>query len=503
MSEWNMAEPQRQSPVGLVIYILRNFRAFVALFIAGITIGAGSPYFWLFIGVGIIPVTVILVFIAYYQYRNFTFQVTEDELIIHKGVIFKDRTVISVERIQSIQITDNIVQRILGLVSLKVDTAGSKGNELEIPALERKRADLLKTLLYEKKEAVRGEVPEIITETGGESAPESSIPSEPSRVLVHLSLFDLIKVGLTENHLKTGMIALAFVFGTWSQYQDFIEKYFSDYFDEYATEIAKGGMAFLLGFLLLYAIFSVLLSLGRTILRFYDLKATLHHNAVEIHTGLLKRNQDRVPIRKIQFVQWETNPLRRIAGYESAKIKPSNSVGETTKQQNIEIPALKPRESAILAEGIFPDYVEPEFGFKADAVAYARFNFIFSSFLVLPVTAVGFYFFEAIGLLALVAFIPFLFFGYQFGRRVRISFNRSFMVIRKGWIFPVRIVLPSHKLQSISFQQNVFLKKRGLCHLQFYTAAGSRTVRYLKEKEALELYNYLVFAVESSEESWM
>lgn len=503
MSELNVSEPQRQSPVGLVIYILRNFRAFVAIFIAGVTIGAGSPYFWLILGVGIIPVTVILVLFAYYQYRNFTFQVIDNELIIHKGVLFKNRTVISVERIQSIQITDNIVQRILGLVSLKVDTAGSKGNELEIPALERKRADLLKTLLYEKKEAASGEAPEIITETTDESMQEPPKPSEPSRVLVHLSLFDLIKVGLTENHLKTGMIALAFVFGTWSQYQDFIEKYFSDYFDEYADEIAKGGMAFLLGFLILYAIFSVLLSLGRTILRFYDLKATLHQNAVEIHTGLLKRNQDRVPIRKIQFVQWETNPLRRLAGYESAKIKPSNSVGETTKQQSIEIPALKWRESAMLAAGIFPHYSEPQFGFKADAMAYARFNFIFSSFLILPFTAVGIYFFEAIGLLALIAYIPFLFFGYQFGRRVRISFNRHYMVMRKGWVFPARIVLPCHKLQSISFQQNIFLKKRGLCHLQFFTAAGSRSVRYLNEREALELYNYLLFSVESSEVSWM
>ena len=500
MSEWNLTTPQRQNPVGVIVYILRNLRGMVALFIAILSIGAANPKFWFYGGLAIVPIGILITLMAYVQYRNFTFQVTGDELIIRKGVIFKNRVVIAVDRIQSIQITDNIVQRVLGLVSLKVDTAGSKGNELEIPALERDKANLLKDLLYEKKEKA---ISEAISETDEEKQPIPETEEVPPRVLVHLGIVDLLKVGLTENHLKTGLLALAFVFGTFSQYQDYIDRYFSEYYDEYALEIANASITLMLIFLFLFSLFSILLSLGRTILRFYDLKATLQYNAVEINTGLLKRNQDRIPIRKIQFIEWVSNPLRRAVGFESAKIKPSNSVGEVTNKQSIEIPALKFEASGLLAEGVFPGYSAPSFGFQANAAAYARINGIAAGFFILPAIAVLYFYFGNIAFLLFLAFFPIVFFSYQSGKRVRVLFDNKFLVLRRGWVFPVRIVMPCHKLQVISFQQNIFLKRRSLCHLTFFTAAGSRSVRYLKEKEAFELYNYLMYVVETSEEPWM
>ncbi len=498
MSDWNLAEPQRQSPIGVIVYILRNLRAMAAIFIFSIfSFGFGNPKFWIYGGLSIIPIGVLITLIAYLQYRNFTFHVAGDELIIHEGVIFKNRVVIAVDRIQAIQITEHIVQRVFGLVSLKVDTAGSKGNELEIPALERVKANFLKDLLNEKKEAV---ITEAIAEAGQEQEP---VVEPGGRVLVHLGIWDLIKVGLTENHLKTGLVALGFVFGTFNQYQDFIERYFSEYFDDYAMTIANAGFALVLMFLFSFSVFSILLSLVRTVLRFFDLKATLKYNAVEINTGLLKRNQDRIPIRKIQFIEWFGNPLRRAVGYESAKIKPSNSVGEVSKKQSIEIPALKFAASAILAEGVFSGFSTPSFGFKANAAAYARISAIVASFFILPGTAVLYFYFGNIAFFVSLVYLPILFFSYQAGRRVRVLFDNKFLVLRRGWVFPVRIVMPCHKLQVVSFQQNIFLKRRGLCHLTFFTAAGSRSVRYLAEKEAFELYNYLVYVVERSEERWM
>jgi putative membrane protein len=383
-------------------------------------------------------------------------------------------------------------------VSLKVDTAGSKGNELEIPAMERAFADELKALLNERKEAVTS------VDTDAQERSEPQIESaEEQEVLVHLSLIDLIKVGLTENHLKTGFLALAFVFGTWSQYQEYAERYLSKYIDEYADEVANAGITLIAMFLVAYAIISVLISLARTILRFFDLKVDLKRSAIEISTGLFKRNQDRIPIKKIQFVEWETNPLRKLIGFESARIHPSNSAGEMSKKQRIEIPALKFDQSQLLASRVFQGFSDPEYAVSANTSAYVRFSAIVASFFILPLTATGMAFLDLSALLLLLFYVPILLLAYQFGRRVKIGINSTYLAIKKGWIFPLRIVLPAYKMQSVAFQQNVFLKRRKLAHLKFYTAAGSRSVRYLSEEDAFNLYNYLLYKVESHTGDWM
>ncbi|NEN22214.1 PH domain-containing protein [Cryomorpha ignava] len=508
--EFDLLTPQRQSLLGVVVYLLRNFRAMLTILITFVAIAASKPAFWLIAGIAIIPIAIILAVLAYYQYRNFTFHVSDNELIIHKGVFFKERTVIGVDRIQSIQVTENLVQRVLGLVALKVDTAGSKGNELEIPALEVKHANALKELLYTRKKALAqnanlsadGVLSDEL-EPGSTKTHEIADEDETEKKLVHLSLWDLIVVGLTENHLRTGFIAIAFVFGTLSQYKDVYESYLEESVDEYALQAANAGLMFVLIMVVVFVVLSLVISIVRTFLRFYDLKAVLKLQAVEIRTGLLKRETFRVPIRKIQFVQWESNPLRRAVGFESAKIKPSNSVGETAQKQSIEIPALKKEQTEMLAQGIFPGFHQPESVLKGDKWAYSRIAAMMSTILILPLVAA---LFISLGYYALVflAFIPFVgALGYYFGKTVRIFYDRDYILIKKGWFFMERIVLPSYKLQSIALKQNVFLKRRNLCHLQFYTAAGARSVRYLNIDEAQAIYNYLIFCVESSPEPWM
>jgi len=511
MPEWDLSQPTRQNILGVVIYILRNFRVMVSLFITLLIVGAAKPQIWIIIGISVIPVGVILALFAYWQYRNFTFHIDGDDLIIHKGVIFKDRTVISADRIQSIKIVENIVQRILGLVALKVDTAGSSASELEIPALERKAAMELKDLLYRKKEeAEGGSIPseridgsETATDAEARST-EPKVKREPveKRVLVKLNIFDLVLVGLTENHLKTGLVALAVVFGYFSQLMEYFQNYLEAYVDEYANAVANASITFALTGLALYAVISVVISMVRTFLRFYGLTAQLEPEAIEIETGLLKRSYDRVPVRKVQFVEWETNPLRKLAGFESARIHPTNPIGAANKQK-VEIPALRPVQSAQLADGIYPGYDAPTEGFKANAAAYARISAIVLSFGLLPLTAVAFYEFGYFALGLLSIYLPIVFFSWQYGLRVRIYFDRRFLLVQKGWIFPSRTVLPLHKLQSVAVSSNVFLKRRGLCHLNLYTAAGSRTVRYLSINEAVEISDYLLWCVERSEEDWM
>ena len=494
-TEWDLKEPQRQSLLGVVVYILRNVRAMTAILFSFLAFGAASPKAWLVFTAVIIPLGIFLFVLAYYQFRNFTFHVEDDKLIIHKRVFVKDKLVVDAERIQSIHITQNFIQRLIGLVSLKVDTAGSKGNELEIPALERVRANQLKELLYEKRSESLGE------EDLAKVDDHTSVQTD--KTLVSLSIKDLIVVGLTENHLRTALIALAFVFGTFSQYQEYLVSYFEDPLENYAQQAVNAGLTAMAIFIVVYAIISVLISLGRTILRFFNLKAVLNNDAVEISTGLIKRNEYRIPINKIQFIQWESNPLRKAVGFESARIKPSNSIGEVSKQQRIEIPALRIKQSALLAEGVFQNYHEPNTEVKANAWGYFRFIAILSTIISLPIcgllfTKFGFYSLFFLGLVPFIAW-----WGYLYGKTVSLVYDDDFIIIRKGLIFKKRIVLPTFKIQSIRKESNIFLSRRNLGHIELYTAAGNRGILYIDQDQIDRFYDQTLFAVETSNLSWM
>ncbi|MEP3042750.1 PH domain-containing protein, partial [Nonlabens ulvanivorans] len=148
------------------------------------------------------------------QYWFFKFHVENDELIIQKGWIFKKRKAIPVERIQSINIAQNIAQRVLGLVAVEIDTAGSKAKELEIPALDRHFAEQLKTLLGREKQKKAVEASPI---TYVETSDTEDIPSvkNDSKIILQLSFIDLLKVGITQNHLRSGGLAIGVVVGFW------------------------------------------------------------------------------------------------------------------------------------------------------------------------------------------------------------------------------------------------------------------------------------------------
>ncbi|MFT4772078.1 MAG: putative membrane protein [Cryomorphaceae bacterium] len=504
--DWDIHEPTRQSYLGVIVYLLRNLRGLATVFISLIAVAAAAPIFWTIAGIAVVPLFVVFSLFAYWQYRNFTFHIEGDNLIIHQGVLVKDRKSVPIDRIQSIQVTKNVIQRLLGLVALKVDTAGSRGNELEIPALEKDRADALRDLLYEKKEALlvtnSYETDEEL-DLGKADTPKTKTRDEEERVLVKLGLFDLLKVGLTENHLKTGLIAFAFVFGYASQYQELLQEYLEGYVDTYASQVADAGIALVIILLVLYAVISVIISLVRTLLRFFDLKAVLKSEAVEISTGLLQRNEYRIPKNKIQYIQWETNPLRKLAGYESATIKPSNSVGEVANKQAIEIPALRITESNYLATGVFPGARKPEKFIEADPWAYTRLYAIIGTIIFAPLAGILYWQYSYPGIATLLLVGIFAAYGYRYGTTVRVHFDDNYVYILSGWLFPKRVILPSFKAQSLQLSQNIILRKRKLAHLTFFTAAGSKTVRFLKEKDALEVYNSLLYSVEKYEGSWM
>jgi membrane protein YdbS with pleckstrin-like domain len=78
------------------------------------------------------------------QYRFWRWQVEPDRVLIEKGVVWRSRSLIPRVRVQHVDTHTSPLQRWLGLSSLVIYTAGTRGADAEIPGLAAEEAERLR-----------------------------------------------------------------------------------------------------------------------------------------------------------------------------------------------------------------------------------------------------------------------------------------------------------------------------------------------------------------------
>ncbi len=86
------------------------------------------------------------------RYRFWRWQVEADRVLIVKGVLWRSRSLIPRVRIQHVDTRSSPLQRWLGLSSLVIYTAGTRGADAEIPGLAAADAELLREELARLEE---------------------------------------------------------------------------------------------------------------------------------------------------------------------------------------------------------------------------------------------------------------------------------------------------------------------------------------------------------------
>lgn len=125
----------------------------VAITAAGLVIGLNrSPLPALAFGVLVFFIGVVHLI---YRYRVWQFEVRDEELYIRRGVITQVRTLVPYVRVQHVDSRRGPMDRALGLASVVVYTAGSRGADVTIPGLTPTRAselqERLRTLAIESE----------------------------------------------------------------------------------------------------------------------------------------------------------------------------------------------------------------------------------------------------------------------------------------------------------------------------------------------------------------
>ncbi|NQU85719.1 MAG: PH domain-containing protein [Mariniphaga sp.] len=496
MNKIDLSKPTRQAIKGLAIIFLQSIRQAIRMFwalIAVVVLQKNILDNKNLISIVLLIILALLIIHTILYYLNFYFYVTEDEFILKKGYLKKKTLSIPLDRIQSVNTKQNLIQQLLNVLTLEIDTAGTVSKELKIHALEKPYADALHNYLSNAKS----------TSTSNENSEISEASEVDEKLVLSLNPIDLLKIGISQNHIRTGLIIIAFGSQIFNQIQDLFEEKAEEYSSELVNFLSESSLALFIFLIIFFLIISVLFSLFRTVFKYFDFKLLKSKKAFRVKAGLVNKRNVLMPYNKIQELNWETGPVKQLFGIYNLVFKQAVSGQNNKAQQLVDAPGCFNNHLEMLKDDLFGEEKLNNSPKVFTNKYYFRRLWLFIGWLPTLLSA-PFLYNEWVYWLAVALWLgATAWYSVLILRKRYFRINNQQIRISKGAIEHKWKQMELFKIQSVEFRQTIFQKRRSLASLQLTNASGSMTIPYINESIAKQIYDYLLYHTEISEKSWM
>lgn len=493
MSNFDLTSPTRQAVRGFVVIFafeaLKLFRAFWPMLIILVANRNKIPSgFTIPMVVGLILAILLLHTILYF--RNFYFYVDNNQFILKKGYLRKKVLSVPLDRIQSVNTKQNLLQQILNVHSLEIDSAGSVGKELKIYSLSNSYARELTQYLqfYKNTHSTAEQISEEVHNN--------------SKIVLKLNISDLFRVGISQNHLRTGIIIIAFGSQIFGQIKDLFEEKANDYSNSVESFLNSSGIIVFVVLAILFLALSVSSTLALTVIKYYDFTMIKDRLSYRITAGLFNKRNILLPFSKVQQLNWETGPIKKLFGIFKVSFK--QAVSKQTKEKQVaDAPGCFEEHITNIRQEIFGENLPDSF---EKIYSHKRYFYLlwFWGGWVPAVAPSVLYFYRPIWIIAGAAWLILSAVYYWLTVRKRyFQFNKLHLLVGKGSINTVWQQSESFKTQTVDFKQSFLQKRRGLATLRVNNASGYINIPYISEALAYQLFNYLLYHVENSNKKWM
>ena len=493
-----LSEPRRQSSVAIFLILLKSFRVILGqawfIFIPLIFNPTKSKdsYFALAI-IGITAASAIRSIISYFK---FYYYVKDDELIIEKGIFQKTKLNVPFDRIQTINFKENILHQFFNVVSLEIDTAGSKGNEFSITALKKDKAIAIREFLLAQK---KSSTPTPFSEEEVEE--EIEIPEEE---LLHLSPLDLVKIGVSQNHLRTAAIVFAFMFTSMDYIESITGWKLENGIDNLLGSSSNTLLMGLITIVPIFIIIAFLISLVRTVIRYYNLRFIKTSMGFKVISGLFTRNEQSASMQKIQLIRWTTNPIKKVFSLFDISLRQAASTA-IARKQSIYVPGCFEEQLLAVRAAYFPE--ESQLSFEEHVihplVIYRRvlyFGFLPAGIFLLNGYSEG----EMVNYYwAIIWVVIVLLLSWVYQRNFKYFVSDEGIRVSTSIVGKTETLLKWFKIQGVEIQQGIYQRRKNLCNLVFHTAAGTVKIPYIELEKARKIEDFVLYKIENSEEPWM
>ena len=452
-----MSSEEHLHPVAMLIGAIKTIRRWVsALVFPGIAFLVSQGFsLWtmtLFL-FGIIVVAALAALWGFLSWRATTYEVTGSTFRLRQGVFQKNERTIPLEHVQSVDTVQGIIQRVFGVVEVRIETAGGGASEPDasLSALDRGAAETLRR------------------EIEGSHRERSDEDAGPT-VLRRLSRRELLIAGATSGQIGVALSLLA----VGSQ---FLDEFFSEDFVRRLVEtFAPNWLMVVLIVVPAGALLAWLLAIAGTVLAYAGFTLSREGDFLYIKRGLVERREATIPLARIQAVRISEGVLRQPFGLAALRVE-SAGYGEDAGISTTLFPLLPRDEVAELLTVAAPEFaVDPTLK-PLPHRALRRYivrSIVPALFVAAAAAVLSFAVFgSALGLLALLLVPPAAAYGWLRYRAAGWAFEEDRLVVSYRSLGRKTAVAPRRRLQSRGVVRSPFQRRLRLATFLAEVASGS------------------------------
>ncbi|MEA4925362.1 MAG: PH domain-containing protein [Syntrophomonadaceae bacterium] len=465
-----MYKPQRVHPLAIIYFAVRKIYSLGQALLPLLIIALAQPEIrkWLLVGIPLLLAFFVIYGILYWL--RYVFYISGSELRLEYGVLIRKQRYIPFERIQTVQISAGVVQRLLGLVKVQVETAGGGDKaEFVLAALPRDRAEKLQQILQEGRKQL------------------GKTEDQAEGVEYKLSPRSLLLLASTSNGIGVVISAMLVVI---SQLNDFFAQL--DIWSKvgtYAEHLAAARISLIILAVLLLFLLAWLLSLLGTIIQFGGFQLRRKEGSINISRGLFEKQQITIPIKRIQAIKVVEGLLRQPLGMVSVQVVSISNTG-TKGEGNVLFPLLPKAELTALLEQVVPEFAMP---LKLQRLpARARRRYLLVNIVPTLIIAVVCAIYLPWGYAAFVLPLLGAWLGLSQYNNAGYRVTDDKLLLRSRILGRVTMIIPRRRIQSLHVSQNPFQARSGLSNLRIAVASHNTAATVQLTGMDLQQSNHII-----------
>ena len=468
-------EPQRLHPLTLLLRVGASLPALFLILLPTLQNPSSENVVSVVLSVlyGLVALPAIVL-----QYLRFSYRISPRQIVIQKGVLRRQNRSIPIERIQNIQIQQNLVARLIGLAKVTIETAGSSATEgsLEYVGLGDAHEIRRAVRSFQHRTAPDAEADDTPDEAGGaaEADSETLFAMPLPRVLLSGAFrFSLFYIALVFSALQ--LVDPEVIVQRILRSQGRI--------DQITETMAANPVLTVLATIVLAGILGWISGILIHLARYYGFQLWLDGDKLRKRHGLFTVTEGTIPLKKVQALILRTNPFMRAFGWYELEVQ---TIGMNVDEQGHRViaPFAQYEDVLALARRVRSFELPDAFGSVSRVTIRRRF---FRYTLVLSATLLpGVYFWPAgwwhPGGVAL-PWWGFLLTPLLLGWALLQYRNHDYAVrddglyIRRGVLSHYLWILPTDKFHVFHATASIFQRRLGLKTL-FVDTAGAATFAY-------------------------
>lgn len=473
MHAWQkkMFEFRRQHPIAALSKAVSLIRGNLVTIIVFLVIGAQSESFPFLIMMG--GGFVLLLVTGFLDWWRFLYKVEDGEMHIIRGIFVRKNLYLTRERIQVIDITSGIVQRLFGLVKVDIQTAGSTSRAAMIEAVPLETAKEIKFLLSNNG---NGQSVDQNTESTAEK--ENKVYGLPNK--------DLLIAASTSGRFG---IALSILGTLFSQIEPVIRE--SQMF-EYLFRLlpSQTDTMMIVTIILMFIAVAWLISFFSTLFMYGDFSVEIDDDELIISRGIFEKKRITVPYKRIQALYVSEGIIRQPLGYCSIHIESAGYGDEKGTGSIVVFPLLQKKKLPSLLAKIIPHYNIKVSGLKPPVRAIRRY--IFRSAFVLTIATAALYW--GFGLTNWIWLVPVIsiWWGWQKYKDAAIGWDSENVIISNRALAKKTAIVKQDRIQDLSVSTSWIQKYRKLSSTQIHVASGDQGSSFsIEDIESVDGQSYL------------